>query len=70
MGADLQCEYQPRSWRSVLHVNGVTVYAEEEGPDGEGGGVMVSAVVRASPEDTFKVGGGDLLDKMNVLLGF
>jgi hypothetical protein len=49
-------EYRPRSWRSVHHENGVTVYAEEEGADGEGGAIMVSAVVRASPEETFKVG--------------
>lgn len=44
----------PRAWRALLHTNGVTVYAEEESSDGAGGGLMVSAVVRAPPSDTFK----------------
>lgn len=52
-GDDYQA-YQPRSWRSLFHTNGVTVYEEEEGDDGEGGAFMVSCVVRATPKDTFK----------------
>ena len=48
-----------RQWQSVRHVNGVAVYAEEEGPDGDGGALMVSAVVRSSPQECFEV--GDLL---------
>lgn len=43
-----------RSWASVLHINGVAVYVEEQDPDGEGGAVMVSAVVRSPPGDVFK----------------
>ena len=46
-----------RTWQSVRHVNGVAVYAEEEGVDGEGGALMVSAVVRSSPQECFEVGG-------------
>lgn len=53
----LSTEFLPRSWHSVLHVNGVTVYGEEETEDGEGGAFMVSAVVRAPPDDTFTVSG-------------
>ncbi|PRW45250.1 ENHANCED DISEASE RESISTANCE 2 isoform X2 isoform B [Chlorella sorokiniana] len=44
-----------RTWQSVRHVNGVAVYAEEEGGDGEGGALMVSAVVRSSPQECFEV---------------
>ncbi|KAI7837930.1 hypothetical protein COHA_008236 [Chlorella ohadii] len=44
-----------RTWQSVRHVNGVAVYAEEEGADGEGGALMVSAVVRSSPQECFEV---------------
>lgn len=44
-----------RSWASVLHINGVSVYLEEQDDDGDGGAVMVSAVVRAPPMDVFKV---------------
>lgn len=45
-----------RTWQSVRHVNGVAVYAEEAGVDGEGGALMVSAVVRSSPQECFEVG--------------
>jgi len=38
-----------RSWQSLYHVNGVAVYAEDEGEHGGGGAVMASVVVRASP---------------------
>ncbi len=48
-----------RTWQSVRHVNGVAVYAEEEGADGEGGALMVSAVVRSSPQECFEVRGGE-----------
>lgn len=47
-----------RAWQSVRHVNGVAVYAEEEGLDGEGGALMVSAIVRSSPQECFEVGAG------------
>ena len=47
-----------RAWQSVRHVNGVAVYAEDEGADGAGGALMVSAVVRSSPSECFEVGGG------------
>ncbi len=40
-----------RSWASVLHINGVAVYVEERDARGEGGALMVSAVVRAPPEE-------------------
>lgn len=43
-----------RAWQSVRHVNGVAVYAEEEGPDGDGGALMVSAIVRSSPQECFE----------------
>lgn len=43
-----------RAWASVLHVNGVAVYVEEQDADGEGGAIMVSAIVRAPPSDVFK----------------
>ncbi|KAL4433733.1 hypothetical protein ABPG75_000174 [Micractinium tetrahymenae] len=43
-----------RAWASVLHVNGVAVYVEEQDADGEGGAIMVSAIVRAPPTDVFK----------------
>ena len=42
-----------RSWQSVHHINGVAVYAEEEGDDGEGSAVMASVVVRAPPRSCF-----------------
>lgn len=42
-----------RAWASVLHINGVAVYSEEVDEDGEGGAVMVSAVVQAPPLDVF-----------------
>ncbi|KAI3426288.1 hypothetical protein D9Q98_008661 [Chlorella vulgaris] len=44
-----------RQWQSVRHVNGVAVYAEEEDGDGDGGALMVSAVVRSSPQECFDV---------------
>jgi len=44
-----------RAWASVLHINGISVYVEEQDEVGEGGAVMVSAVVRAPPVDVFKV---------------
>lgn len=50
-----QAERVLRQWQSVRHVNGVAVYAEEEGPDGDGGALMVSAVVRSSPQECFDV---------------
>lgn len=34
-----------RAWASVLHVNGVAVYVEEQDADGEGGAIMVSGNV-------------------------
>jgi hypothetical protein len=43
-----------RAWASVLHINGISVYVEEQDEEGEGGAVMVSAVVRAPPADVFK----------------
>jgi hypothetical protein len=43
-----------RAWSSVLHINGVAVYSEEVDEDGEGGAIMVSAVVRAPPVDVFR----------------
>lgn len=46
-------EHSGREWRSVRHVNGVAVYAEHEGPGGEGGAVMASSVVRAPPKECF-----------------
>ena len=32
-----------RAWASVLHVNGVAVYVEEQDAEGEGGAIMVCA---------------------------
>jgi hypothetical protein len=46
--------HRHRGWSSVLHINGISVYAEEQDEDGEGGAIMVSAVVRAPPMDVFK----------------
>ena len=43
-----------RAWASVLHINGISVYVEEQDEEGEGGAVMVSAVVRAPPVDVFR----------------
>ena len=43
-----------RAWASVLHINGISVYTEEQDENGEGGAVMVSAVVRAPPVDCFR----------------
>lgn len=40
-----------RSWASLLHINGISVYVEELDADGGGGALMVSAVVRAPPSD-------------------
>lgn len=40
-----------RSWASLLHINGISVYVEELDADGGGGALMVSAVVRAPPAD-------------------
>lgn len=40
---------------SVLHVNGIAVYVEEQDADGEGGAIMVSAIVRAPTADVFRV---------------
>lgn len=51
---------QARAWQSVRHVNGVAVYAEEEGLDGEGGAFMVSAIVRSSPAECFEARPGFL----------
>lgn len=44
-----------RSWQSIYHINGVAVYAEDEGAHGEGGAVMASVVVRAPPRECFQV---------------
>lgn len=44
-------EVQKRSWASLLHINGISVYVEELDADGGGGALMVSAVVRAPPSD-------------------
>jgi START domain len=48
-------ENSKRSWQSIYHVNGVAVYAEDEGEGGEGGAVMASVVVRAPPRACFQV---------------
>ncbi len=48
-------ERSKRSWQSIYHVNGVAVYAEDEGDHGEGGAVMASVVVRAPPRACFQV---------------
>ncbi len=40
-----------RSWASLLHINGISVYVEELDENGGGGALMVSAVVRAPPSD-------------------
>jgi hypothetical protein len=47
--------YTTHKWASLRHVNGVSVYQEEEGPNGQGGAFMVSAIVRTSPQAVFKV---------------
>lgn len=44
-------EAAKRSWASLLHINGISVYVEELDEDGGGGALMVSAVVRAPPSD-------------------
>eukprot|EP00887_Chlorella_sp_A99_P003751 scaffold7.g3751.t1 len=43
-----------RAWQSFLHINGVAVFLEDVDEEGEGGAVLVSAVVRAPPTDIFK----------------
>ena len=43
-----------RGWKSVLHINGISVYVEDYDEVGDGGAIMVSAVVRAPPKDVFK----------------
>ncbi|KAL4514332.1 hypothetical protein Ndes2526B_g03998 [Nannochloris sp. 'desiccata'] len=43
-----------RAWASVMHINGISVYVEEQDEAKEGGAVMVSAVVRAPPVDVFR----------------
>jgi hypothetical protein len=48
-------EPRRRKWASLRHVNGVAVYQEDEDPDGEGGALMVSAIVRSTPKAAFKV---------------
>ena len=40
---------------SVQHVNGLSVYQEGRGLDGEQGAFMVSAVVSATPREVFLV---------------
>lgn len=40
--------------QSILHVNGCQVFLEDTDEEGEGGAIMVSAVVRAPPTDIFK----------------
>ena len=40
---------------SVQHVNGLSVYQEGRGPNGEQGAFMVSAVVSATPREVFSV---------------
>ncbi len=40
---------------SVQHVNGLSVYQEGRGPNGEQGAFMVSAVVAATPREVFSV---------------
>jgi hypothetical protein len=47
--------YTTHKWASLRHVNGVSVYQEDEGPNGQGGAFMVSAIVRTSPQAVFKV---------------
>ncbi|KAK9823769.1 hypothetical protein WJX72_005371 [[Myrmecia] bisecta] len=57
--------WQPpkRKWANFRHVNGVAVYQEAEGPDGQGGAFMVSAVVRSHPRAAFKaLMDGDAMD--------
>jgi len=43
-----------RAWASVMHINGISVYVEEQDDAGQGNAVMVSAVVRAPPVDVFR----------------
>lgn len=43
--------HRKRSWASLLHINGISVYVEELDEDGGGGALMVSAVVRGPPSD-------------------
>ncbi|KAK9836134.1 hypothetical protein WJX81_004188 [Elliptochloris bilobata] len=42
-----------RKWASFRHVNGVAVYQEAEGLEGQGGAIMVSAAVRSTPSAAF-----------------
>jgi hypothetical protein len=53
-GAPLRPPRKIRAWASVMHINGISVYVEEQDDVGEGGAVMVSAVVRAPPVDVFR----------------
>jgi hypothetical protein len=53
-GASAAPRRKIRAWASVMHINGISVYVEEQDGAGEGGAVMVSAVVRAPPVDVFK----------------
>ena len=41
---------------SIRHVNGVAVYEEPSSSEQEPGAFMVSAVVRTTPREVFKVG--------------
>ncbi|KFM23600.1 hypothetical protein F751_2859 [Auxenochlorella protothecoides] len=45
---------RPRSWASVMHINGVALFVEDSDADGSGGAIMVSAVVKAPPHDVFR----------------
>jgi hypothetical protein len=58
-GTEAEAEQIParrtRAWASVLHINGISVYVEEQDKTGDGGAIMVSAVVHAPPSDVFKV---------------
>lgn len=55
VGVDQVPAKRTRAWASVLHINGISVYVEEQDKTGDGGAIMVSAVVHAPPSDVFKV---------------
>ncbi|KAK9844890.1 hypothetical protein WJX74_008234 [Apatococcus lobatus] len=42
-------------WASCRHINGVSIFEEKVGPEGQGGAFMVSSVIRAAPRDALKV---------------
>ena len=43
-------------WASFSHVNGVAVFREDYDETGEGGAMMVSTIIRATPYAAWKVG--------------